>query len=60
MRIQQNKKDIVAKKTPTPLTKPTTKAAAKDKMRVFIFKTRTSISSLMSFFVTTLAINHLF
>ena len=27
---------------------------------IFIFKTRTSISSLMSFFVTTLAINHLF
>ena len=40
MRIQHNKKDIVAQKTPTPLAKPTTKVAAKDKMRDFYFQNK--------------------
>ena len=55
-RIQQNKKNIGAKRILTLLAEATIKTAAKDKM----CETRTSISLLMRCFVTTLAINHLF
>ena len=56
--ILQNEKDIVAKKIFTLLAEAAIKAATKE-MCNFYFQNKTSISSLMSFFISTLAINYL-
>ena len=49
----------MAKKIFKLMAEATIKAATKDKMCNFYFQNKTSISSLMIFFVTILAINHL-